>query len=66
MRDFVTVRIDVQFSRENSRSRHRMRGFHAECGEFEPKRGRALEAVMSIGATVVMIAFIGLLLKALG
>ena len=42
-----------------------MRGFHAECGDFEPKRGHALEAVMSIGATVVMIAFIGLLLKAL-
>ena len=60
------MRIDIQFSGENSRSRRRMRGFHAVCGESEPKNGRTLEVVMSIGATVVMIAFIGLLLKALG
>jgi len=60
------MRIDIQFSGENSGSRRRMRGFHAVCGQSELKKGRTLEVVMSIGATVVMIAFIGLLLKALG
>ena len=66
MRNVDTMRIDVQFSGENSKSRRGMRGFHAVCGESEPQKGRVLETVMSIGATVAMIAFIGLLIKALG
>ena len=66
MRNIATMKIDVQFSGESSGSRRRMRGFHAACGESEPQKGRILEVVMSIGATVAMIVFIGLLLKALG
>ena len=66
MRNTATMKIDVQFSRESSGSRRRMRGFHAVCGESEPQKGLTLEVVMSIGAIVAMIAFIGLLIKALG
>ena len=62
----IVMRIDVQFSGENGRSRQKMRGFHAGCGENGAQGGRALEVAMAVGASIVMITFVGLLLRALG
>jgi hypothetical protein len=59
------MRIDVQFSGQNSRPQQIVRDFHAPCGESEPQGERNMEVFMTIGASVVMIIFVGLLLKAL-
>lgn len=63
--NLAVMRIDVQFSGENSRSRRKMRGFHSGCGENGTQNGRALEVAMVVGASIVMITFVGLLLRAL-
>jgi hypothetical protein len=42
-----------------------MRGFHADCGENGAQGRRALEVAMAVGASIVIITFVGLLLRAL-
>tara|TARA_B100001146_G_C15778540_1_gene263138 strand:- start:101 stop:283 length:183 start_codon:yes stop_codon:yes gene_type:complete len=60
------MRIDVQFSGENTHSRQKMRGFHAGSGKNGAQGVRTLEVAMAVGASIVMITFVGLLLRALG
>jgi len=59
------MRIDVQFSAQNTSSGQIVRDFRAPCGESKPHEERSMEVFMAIGASMVMIIFVGLLLKAL-
>ena len=59
------MRIDVQFSGEKGQLKQGMRDFHAPCVGSEPREKRSLEVVMAVGASIVIITFVGLLLKAL-
>mgnify|MGYP000871813866 FL=1 len=59
------MRIDVQFSGEKGQLKQGMRDFHAPCVGSEPREKQGLGMVMALGASIVMITFVGLLLKAL-
>jgi len=59
------MRIDVQFSGKKGQQKQKMRDFYASCVGSDLREERRLEAVMAVGASIVMIAFVGLLLKAL-
>ena len=59
------MRIDVQFSGKKGQPKRTMRDFHAPCVDSETRGKLDLEVIMTVGASIVMITFIGLLLRTL-
>ena len=59
------MRIDAQFSAGKGQHKQTERGLHASCVGSEPREDHRFEVIMAAGASIVMIIFVGLLLKAL-